>query len=60
MKSILEWLLYGLAGFWAVFLYIRRFQRRNQEAEEAFAVSKEQGLLEPPSLHPVVDPTRCI
>jgi thioredoxin reductase (NADPH) len=60
MKSILEWLLYGLAAFWAVFLYVRRFQRRNQEAEEAFAISKEQGLLEPPSLHPVIDSTRCI
>lgn len=60
MKDILPWLLYGPALFFAMYFYIRRFRERNREAEEALAASREQGLTEPPSLHPVVDHTRCI
>ncbi len=60
MQSILTWLIYGIPAVWAVVLYVRRWQRRNIEAEEQLQTSKEQGLMEPPSLHPVIDPNRCI
>jgi thioredoxin reductase/ferredoxin len=60
MQTILPWLMYGLALFWAMYFYVRRFNQRNREAEEAFAASKEAGLTEPPSLHPVVNHKLCI
>jgi thioredoxin reductase (NADPH) len=43
---------------WAVYFGRRkRTERRSIAKREA---SAEAGLLEPPSLHPVIDPTRCI
>ncbi len=60
MKTILPWLIYGIPALWALFLYIRRWHRRDAEHAEQLATSLEQGLMEPPSLHPVIDPTRCI
>jgi len=60
MKTLLTWLIYCIPAVWAVVLYLRRWHRRNLEHEEALAASIEQGLMEPPSLHPVIDPTRCI
>jgi len=60
MKTLLTWLIYGIPAVWAIVLYLRRFHRRNQEHQELLAQSIEQGLMEPPSLHPVIDPTRCI
>ena len=42
----------------AVYVLIR--QRRERQHAEARRLAIEQGLHEPPSLHPVVDPNRCI
>ncbi len=46
----------------AVFLayYLRRQRRAEQVHHEAWQEAKEAGLTEPPSLHPVVDPRRCL
>jgi thioredoxin reductase (NADPH) len=60
MKILLTWLIYCIPAVWAITLYLRRFYQRNREHEEALQASIEQGLMEPPSLHPVIDPTRCI
>jgi len=60
MKTLLTWLIYLIPAVWAIVLYLRRVRRRDTEHAEALAASIEQGLLEPPSLHPVIDPTRCI
>jgi thioredoxin reductase/NAD-dependent dihydropyrimidine dehydrogenase PreA subunit len=60
MKTFLTWLIYGIPAVWAIGLYVRRFRRRNIEHAEALKTSLEQGLMEPPSLHPVIDTTRCI
>jgi thioredoxin reductase/NAD-dependent dihydropyrimidine dehydrogenase PreA subunit len=60
MKTLLTWLIYGIPAVWAIVLYVRRFHQRNIEHQQALAASLEQGLMEPPSLHPVIDPTRCI
>lgn len=60
MKTLLTWLIYCIPAVWAIVLYLRRWHQRNREHEEALAASIEQGLMEPPSLHPIIDPTRCI
>jgi thioredoxin reductase/ferredoxin len=60
MKTLLAWLIYAIPAVWAIALYLRRFRQRNREHQEALRASVEQGLLEPPSLHPVIDTTRCI
>ena len=60
MKTLLSWLIYAIPAVWAIVLYLRRFRRRNIEHQEALAAAVEQGLMEPPSLHPIIDSTRCI
>src|SRR5258708_39124339 len=60
MKTLLAWLIYDIPAVWAVVLYLRRFRQRNREHREALKASIEQGLMEPPSLHPIIDSTRCI
>src|SRR6266404_1796318 len=60
MKTVLSWLIYAIPAVWAVVLYLRRFRQRNREHQEALKASIEQGLMEPPSLHPIIDSTRCI
>src|ERR1700758_4267722 len=60
MATLLTWLIYLIPAVWAIVLYVRRFRQRNKEHQEALEESMRQGLMEPPSLHPVIDPTRCI
>ena len=60
MKTVLTWLIYGIPAVWAIVLYLRRFRQRNIEHQQALQASIEQGLMEPPSLHPVIDTNRCI
>jgi thioredoxin reductase/NAD-dependent dihydropyrimidine dehydrogenase PreA subunit len=43
-----------------MFLYIRRQQRVHKVHKTLLQESIETGMVEPPSLHPVVDPTRCM
>ncbi len=43
-----------------IILYLRRRQRRHAAHHAEYVEAAEQGLNEPPSLHPVVDPVRCI
>lgn len=40
--------------------YMRKHRRRQQASVTTFSESVEAGLTEPPSLHPVIDPTACI
>lgn len=51
---------YGLPliAVWA-FLHIRS-RRRSRRAADLLAENREAGLVEPPSLHPVIDPARCL
>jgi thioredoxin reductase (NADPH) len=60
MKTLLSWLIYCIPAIWAVALYLRRHHQRNVEHQKALAASLEAGLMEPPSLHPIIDPDRCI
>ena len=60
MKTLLAWLIYCIPAVWAIVLYLRRFRQRNIEHQQVLKASVEQGLMEPPSLHPIIDTTRCI
>ncbi len=44
----------------AIVLYVMHGRRRERVNVQAHAEAVAQGLTEPPSLHPVVDPHRCI
>jgi thioredoxin reductase/ferredoxin len=53
-------LLYVLIALAAVVLYLVTTRRSERKHARAHAESVRQGLNEPPSLHPVIDPSRCI
>ncbi|MGA9165091.1 MAG: NAD(P)-binding domain-containing protein [Thiobacillus sp.] len=42
------------------YLYFHRRRRRDEKHAQALQVSRETGMSEPVSLHPVFDPLRCI
>lgn len=52
--------LYAIGLGLVFFLYLRRQQKIQHNDATELQVSLESGLAEPPSLHPVVDPARCI
>jgi thioredoxin reductase/NAD-dependent dihydropyrimidine dehydrogenase PreA subunit len=52
--------LYALIGLATLALHLTRRRRRDRRNEAARRESERQGLNEPASLHPVVDPSRCI
>ncbi|WP_321368056.1 NAD(P)-binding domain-containing protein [uncultured Draconibacterium sp.] len=43
-----------------VLVYIRKLRRESRIVEKKIQLAKEEGLYEPVSLHPVVDPNSCI
>jgi thioredoxin reductase (NADPH) len=58
--NILVCLIYGLPSLLLLGWYLRRrslLERRSAAARDS---AREAGLAEPPSVHPVVDPARCI
>ncbi len=64
MESLIEKLaIYGSAGLLvvvAIVFYIRKLRKDSKVVEEKIRIAKEDGLFEPVSLHPVVDPNSCI
>lgn len=56
----LMFLLYLALVAVPVVLYLRRRQRVESEHAATLAEAVSAGLTEPPSLHPVIDPGRCI
>jgi thioredoxin reductase (NADPH) len=58
--SILVYLFYGLPCVLLLGWYIRRRAQLERLSAAAQASAHEAGLAEPPSLHPIVDPARCI
>jgi thioredoxin reductase/NAD-dependent dihydropyrimidine dehydrogenase PreA subunit len=52
--------MYGAALALIWLLYVRRQRRVQREHAHQLQQSLEAGLGEPPSLHPVIDPLRCI
>ena len=58
-----EVIIYGFAALLiagVLIIYIRKQMRESKVVEEKILVAKEEGLYEPVSLYPVVDPYRCI
>ena len=53
-------LLYGLPLLIVLVIYLYRRWRRERHHSERWAEAKEAGLTEPASLHPVIDPRRCL
>ena len=56
-------LIYGITLVFlllAVALYVRKLRRNSEIVDEKIRIAKEQGLYEPVSLHPSVDPDSCI
>lgn len=58
-----EWLLLG--GYAVPFIliwlfYLRRTQNKTRQAANTLADNISAGLTEPASLHPVIDPNRCV
>ncbi|MEQ1660227.1 MAG: 4Fe-4S dicluster domain-containing protein, partial [Hylemonella sp.] len=41
-------------------LYLRRYFRKHAQDVAALEVAVQSGLAEPASLHPIVDPSRCM
>jgi thioredoxin reductase/ferredoxin len=60
MDSNLYLLPYAALVFLAVIWHVVRRQRRHRAEVQALQQAEQAGLNEPPSLHPVVDPNRCI
>jgi thioredoxin reductase/NAD-dependent dihydropyrimidine dehydrogenase PreA subunit len=52
--------LYLVATALAIALYMRRHRRLHREHAQELKEALEAGLGEPPSLHPVINPSRCI
>jgi thioredoxin reductase/ferredoxin len=59
-ENLLQYLVYlvPLALVWAI--YSLRHRRRDAANAAALADAREAGLLEPASLHPLIDPNRCL
>lgn len=53
------WAVYALPLAAIVLVYVRRLQRREIRSLAILRTSTDTGMTEPPSLHPVVDPTIC-
>ena len=53
-------LLYVAVALLVLALYIRRHKRIHREYGAVLSESVANNLVEPPSLHPVVDPSRCM
>ncbi len=53
-------LLFGLPLVLFVFLYIKRRRHIERRDHARLKEAEESGMTEPPSLHPVIDPSSCI
>lgn len=58
--DVTPYLVYGLLLVGLYLWLVRGRTRREGKSREILRESEETGLIQPPSLHPVVDTTRCI
>ncbi len=56
----LIYILYGVPCALIFAWYLRRRWRLERASTQVHEEARAAGLVEPPSLHPVIDPTRCI
>lgn len=55
-----RWAIYAIPLLLALALHLHRRRRREVLAKAILRQAQETGMTEPPSLHPVVDPVRCM
>jgi len=60
MADIGAWLVYLLPASLIILVYSRRYRARAMADAAALRESREAGLTEPASLHPLIDPSICI
>jgi len=60
MSDFIYYLIPLLAVFFAIYIHLRISAKRSQQHAEILQKAQEEGLIEPPSLHPVIDPSLCI
>jgi len=63
MNQLIEFSIYGFFTLLIVIvllIYIKKQNRESKEVEVKIKLAKEEGIHEPVSLYPVVDPNRCI
>ncbi len=60
LEEILIYLLALLTGVIVFLFYLGKIRKNNIKVKEKIALAREEGTFEPVSLHPVVDPGRCI
>ncbi len=60
MSDFTLYLLYLVPFVLVLWLYLRRHQRQVMGDVERLKQATAEGLTEPPTLHPVIDPNKCI
>ena len=58
--SFPPFLLYLIPGVLFLLFYVWRHGRHERKYAAVLKESVESGMTEPPSLHPIIDPTRCL
>lgn len=53
-------LLFGLPLVLAIYFYLKRLRKIERRDRARMKEAEESGMTEPPSLHPVIDPSLCI
>lgn len=62
-QNLEELIIYSIAALFCtsiLFLYIRKLKLRSENTEKKILKAKAEGLFEPVSLHPVINPDNCI
>ncbi len=60
IENIIIYSIVGLLLVGSLWFYIARMKRNSRIVEEKIEVARAEGLFEPVSLHPVVNPNSCI
>jgi thioredoxin reductase (NADPH) len=58
-----EIIIYGLVGLLCLiimYIYVRKLKKESRTVDEKIQIAKEEGLFEPVSLYPFIDPNSCI
>ena len=58
-KDVITWLFYLLPVLF-IFIYYSRSSKQHKSAHKTLTEVTESGLTEPASLHPVIDPAKCL
>lgn len=60
MSNAIQFLIYAVPVVLIFLWYLRAHGRKESSGLSALKTATEEGLIEPPTLHPEIDPTKCI